>query len=204
MIRQMETSAEGVYVVGDGARGAATIVEAIRDAQVAAKAILGHDIVKGQPVPGTEKDCYSKKAILKESKDAANESERCLTCNKVCENCVDVCPNRANISIKVPGMAMNQVIHVDYMCNECGNCRSFCQYAGTPYKDKFTLFATEEDMKDSTNNGFTVLDTESKEVKVRIGDKEEIVKADQLSGILTEGLSQLICTVINDYAYLLM
>ena len=43
-------------------------------------------------------------------------------------------------------------------------------------------------MKDSTNNGFTVLDTESKEVKVRIGDKEEIVKADQLSGILTEGL----------------
>ena len=30
------------------------------------------------------------------------------------------------------------------------------------------------------------------------------VKADQLSGILTEGLSQLICTVINDYAYLLM
>ena len=96
----METSAEGVYVVGDGARGAATIVEAIRDAQVAAKAILGHDIVKGQPVPGTEKDCYSKKAILKESKDAVNESERCLTCNKVCENCVDVCPNRANISIK--------------------------------------------------------------------------------------------------------
>ena len=122
--KTMETSAEGVYVVGDGARGAATIVEAIRDAQVAAKAILGHDIVKGQPVPGTEKDCYSKKAILKESKDAANESERCLTCNKVCENCVDVCPNRANISIKVPGMAMNQVIHVDYMCNECGNCKS--------------------------------------------------------------------------------
>ena len=98
--KTMETSAEGVYVVGDGARGAATIVEAIRDAQVAAKAILGHDIVKGQPVPGTEKDCYSKKAILKESKDAASESERCLTCNKVCENCVDVCPNRANISIK--------------------------------------------------------------------------------------------------------
>ena len=59
-------------------------------------------------------------------------------------------------------------------------------------------------MKDSTNNGFTVLNAESKEVKVRIGDKEEIVKADQPSGILTEGLSQLICTVINDYAYLLM
>lgn len=66
--KTMETSAEGVYVVGDGARGAATIVEAIRDAQVAAKAILGHDIVKGQPVPGTEKDCYSKKQYSKKAR----------------------------------------------------------------------------------------------------------------------------------------
>ena len=96
-----------IYVVGDGARGAATIVEAIRDAQVAAKAILGHDIVKGQPVPGTEKDCYSKKAILKESKDAASESERCLTCNKVCENCVDVCPNRASVHMQVHRTRIN-------------------------------------------------------------------------------------------------
>ena len=124
--------------------------------------------------------------------------------NVYAETGADVCPNRANVLIEVPEMELLQILHVDYMCNECGNCRSFCQYAGAPYKDKFTLFATEEDMKDSTNNGFTVLDTESKEVKVRIGDKEEIVKADQLSGILTEGLSQLICTVINDYAYLLM
>ena len=141
-------------------------------------------------------DCLKKK-------DAPNKKD--FTAHKrVCGNCADVCPNRANVLIEVPEMELLQILHVDYMCNECGNCRSFCQYAGAPYKDKFTLFATEEDMKDSTNNGFTVLDTESKEVKVRIGDKEEIVKADQLSGILTEGLSQLICTVINDYAYLLM
>ena len=52
------------------------------------------------------------------------------------------------------------------MCNECGNCRSFCQYAGAPYKDKFTLFANEEDMKDSINNGFTVLDAKNKEIKI--------------------------------------
>ena len=200
----METSAEGVYVGGDGARGAATIVEAIRDAQVAAKAILGHDIVKGQPVPGTEKDCYSKKAILKESKDAASESERCLTCNKVCENCVDVCPNRANISIKVPGMAMNQVIHVDYMCNECGNCKSFCPYASAPYKDKFTLFASEADMADSTNDGFAVINPETKECKVRLLGQISDCKADDANDKLYEGLRRLICAVIDDYSYLIM
>ena len=76
------------------------------------------------------------------------------------------------------------------------------QYAGAPYKDKFTLFANEEDMKDSINNGFTVLDAKNKEIKIRIGEKEEVVRADQPSGILNKGLAQLICTVIDQYAYL--
>ena len=202
--KTLETSVSGVYVAGDGARGAATIVEGIRDAQLAVKDILGKEITRDAAVTGDVKDCFEKKGILKHSKEAKTEEERCLTCNKVCENCVDVCPNRANISIKVPGMAMNQVIHVDYMCNECGNCKSFCPYTSAPYLDKFTLFANEEDMKDSINNGFTVLDAKNKEIKIRIGEKEEVVRADQPSGILNKGLAQLICTVIDQYAYLLM
>mgnify|MGYP000246495666 FL=1 len=160
--KTLETSVSGVYVAGDGARGAATIVEGIRDAQLAVKDILGKEITRDAAVTGDVKDCFEKKGILKHSKEAKTEEERCLTCNKVCENCVDVCPNRANISIKVPGMAMNQVIHVDYMCNECGNCKSFCPYASAPYKDKFTLFANEKDMADSKNDGFVVLDKENK------------------------------------------
>ena len=123
---------------------------------------------------------------------------------RVCGNCADVCPNRANVLIEVPEMELLQILHVDYMCNECGNCRSFCQYAGAPYKDKFTLFATEEDMKDSTNNGFTVLDARTKEVLVRIGDRLEKVKADQPTEMLSEDLGKLMCTVIDDYTYLLM
>ena len=97
-----------------------------------------------------------------------------------------------------------QIIHADYMCNECGNCRSFCQYAGAPYKDKFTLFANEEDMKDSINNGFTVLDAKNKEIKIRIGETDRKSKVDQPSEILNKDLGKLICTVINQYAYLLM
>ncbi|MDD6105146.1 MAG: selenate reductase [Ruminococcus sp.] len=137
-------------------------------------------------------------------KNGVGEKKEFTRHKRVCGNCADVCPNRANVLIEVPEMELLQILHVDYMCNECGNCRSFCQYAGAPYKDKFTLFATEEDMEDSTNDGFTVLDAETKEVLVRIGDRQEKVKADQPSEMLSENLGKLMCTVIDDYTYLLM
>ena len=201
--KTLETSVSGVYVAGDGARGAATIVEGIRNAQLAVKDILGKEITRDAAVTGDVKDCFEKKGILKHSKEAKTEEERCLTCNKVCENCVDVCPNRANISIKVPGMAMNQVIHVDYMCNECGNCKSFCPYASAPYKDKFTLFANEKDMADSKNDGFVVLDKENKTCKVRFVGLITDCKADDPADKLYDGLKKLICAVIDDYGYLI-
>ena len=201
--KTLETSVSGVYVAGDGAKGAATIVEGIRDAQLAVKDILGKEITRDAAVTGDVKDCFEKKGILKHSKEAKTEEERCLTCNKVCENCVDVCPNRANISIKVPGMAMNQVIHVDYMCNECGNCKSFCPYASAPYKDKFTLFANEKDMADSKNDGFVVLDKENKTCKVRFVGQITDCKADDPADKLYDGLKKLICAVIDDYGYLI-
>ena len=201
--KTLETSVSGVYVAGDGARGAATIIEGIRDAQLAVKDILGKEITRDAAVTGDVKDCFEKKGILKHSKEAKTEEERCLTCNKVCENCVDVCPNRANISIKVPGMAMNQVIHVDYMCNECGNCKSFCPYASAPYKDKFTLFANEKDMADSKNDGFVVLDKENKTCKVRFVGLITDCKADDPADKLYDGLKKLICAVIDDYGYLI-
>ena len=201
--KTLETSVSGVYVAGDGARGAATIVEGIRDAQLAVKDILGKEITRDAAVTGDVKDCFEKKGILKHSKEAKTEEERCLTCNKVCENCVAGCPNRANISIKVPGMAMNQVIHVDYMCNECGNCKSFCPYASAPYKDKFTLFANEKDMADSKNDGFVVLDKENKTCKVRFVGQITDCKADDPADKLYDGLKKLICAVIDDYGYLI-
>ena len=53
------------------------------------------------------------------------------------------------------------------MCNECGNCKSFCPYDSAPYLDKFTLFMDENDMADSKNQGFTVLDKDAVHCKVR-------------------------------------
>ena len=79
--------------------------------------------------------------------------------------------------------------NVDYMCNECGNCKSFCPYASAPYKDKFTLFASEADMADSTNDGFAVINPETKECKVRLLGQISDCKADDAND--TENVSKI-------------
>lgn len=67
-----------------------------------------------------------------------------------CNNCVDVCPNRANYPI--PECKVS--IHIDALCNECGNCACLCPIGISPYQDKFTLFSCAEDFEDSENDGF--------------------------------------------------
>jgi putative selenate reductase len=55
------------------------------------------------------------------------------------------------------------------MCNECGNCETFCPYSSAPYKDKFTLFSDEDDFSISENPGFVPLKDGT--VRVRIDGK---------------------------------
>lgn len=98
---------------------------------------------------------YCRKRILEDAPESLTADSRCLTCDTVCENCTEVCPNRANVAVEISRHDMHQIIHIDYMCNECGNCSVFCPYDSSPYKDKFTLFANADDMKDSNNDGFT-------------------------------------------------
>ncbi len=197
-----ETNIAGVYVVGDGLGGPATVVEGIRDGLKAAEAVIGESLVRDFAPEISEETIYSRRGELADLREDKEESGRCLTCGKVCENCVEVCPNRANISIRVPGMGKHQIIHVDYMCNECGNCRSFCPYDSAPYLDKFTLFADEKDMEDSRNQGFAVLDREQMKFRVRFfGETSVWTKGEETR--IPEGLQKLMETVCRDYAYLL-
>ena len=195
-----ESSIKNVYIAGDGLYGAATIVEAIRDAKVCAEAILNKAVAKDLPSDSLEEIVYSKKGNLKEiSKEA--EFNRCLTCDFICESCTEVCPNRANISLKVNGAKMAQIIHVDYMCNECGNCETFCPYSSAPYKDKFTLFASKEDMDDSKNDGFLFLDKDGN-CKIRLDGKIESYKAG--NSLNFNGVYSIVDSVFNKYNYLIL
>lgn len=199
----LETNLKDVYVIGDGNLGPATVVEAIADATKAANNIcevhnLNYERANQNinlAVP------RAKRGDLITPDCNVSQSARCLECSTVCESCVDVCPNRANIVVNVNGEP--QILHIDRMCNECGNCATFCPYSSAPYKDKFTLFNSKEDFNNSTNEGFYVTDAATKECLVRLGDKVETIRLTESVMDIPNGLLDFMETVIEDYSYCL-
>ena len=199
-IPAFKTPLEGVYAGGDAMRGPATVVEGIADAQYFANAVIGeaHKFAIPAKAVATREEAVAKKGVLCES--AKCEGDRCLTCNVVCQVCADVCPNRANVVIELPD-GRQQILHVDRMCNECGNCAVFCPYDSAPYREKFTLFLTREGFDESVNNqGFLPLG--GKKVLVRrdskVGEADLDAKND-----LPADFEVIIWTVLTKYAYLM-
>ncbi|MBE6984780.1 MAG: putative selenate reductase subunit YgfK [Ruminococcaceae bacterium] len=193
------TNIENVYAAGDAMRGPATVVEGIADAAKFAEIVIGKKYEYDIPNAAypTEAEAIAKKGILAMAKDVACEGDRCLDCNTVCQNCADVCPNRANVVIRFAD-GRTQILHVDKMCNECGNCTPFCPYDAQPCKDKITLFQTAEDMEDSKNCGFCFLP--DGKVRVRLFDtKDYDIDA---ANDLPKEIELMIVTVKEKYSYL--
>ncbi len=94
---------------------------------------------------------------------------------------MEVCPNRANLAYDagpmrwvLPVLACadgrltvvgeeafevrqpRQIVHMDDLCNECGNCATFCVHQGKPYLDKPRLFLREEDFRKEADNAFFI------------------------------------------------
>ena len=199
-IPAFKTNLEGVYAGGDAMRGPATVVEGIADAQYFANAVIGeaHKFAIPAKAVATREEAVAKKGVLCES--AKCEGNRCLTYNVVCQVCADVCPNRANVVIELPD-GRQQILHVDRMCNECGNCAVFCPYDSAPYREKFTLFLTREGFDESVNNqGFLPLG--GKKVLVRLDSK--VFEADlDAKNDLPADIEVFIWTVLTKYAYLM-
>ncbi|MCM1150000.1 MAG: FAD-dependent oxidoreductase, partial [Butyricicoccus sp.] len=198
----MESSVKNIYVIGDGQKGPGTVVEAIAGAAKAAQAIQGFDadaFVEKNVNPNYDAPLAKRGEVCT---DCASCGElRCLGCATVCETCTEVCPNRANVAVRVPGMRQRQIVHVDGMCNECGNCAVFCPYDSAPYKDKFTLFWSREDFDNSENRGFLRLDGYKTLVRAG-GEVKEYNVSDAACG-LDDSLRRLICAVYENYSYLL-
>ena len=192
-----------VYNIGDSHRGPCTVVECIADAQRAADDIIGAKHVMDIPA-----EAFASPEEVIPYKGVQNDfnmddidwfepfSMRCLSCNTVCENCVSVCPNRANTVILMPD-GRREILHIDRLCNECGNCATFCPYASAPYKDKLTLFKDEEGFNDSENKGFLFLDDHT--VRVRLDDVTD-VDLDSVNE-LSKDMEVLILTVREKYRF---
>jgi len=113
--------------------------------------------------------------------DARAEAKRCLQCTALCDKCVEVCPNRANVAVvtrpidavlpvlgssdgaltvhgeeAVAIRQSRQIVHVDDLCNECGNCSTFCVHPGDPYRDKPRLFLQADAYAAEADNAFLV------------------------------------------------
>ena len=194
-----KTNVENVWCAGDAHRGPATVVEGIADAASFAEAVIGeaHNYDIPEAAYPSKAQAIAKKGILKMAKDACCEGSRCLDCNTVCENCADSCPNRANVVIKLSD-GRHQILHIDKMCNECGNCTQFCPYASEPCRDKFTLFQTKEDMEDSRNAGVLFLGGDKVLVRMAKVKEYDLSQPNELP----KEIENLILTVRSNYAYL--
>ncbi|MFH0896326.1 MAG: putative selenate reductase subunit YgfK [Bacteroidota bacterium] len=192
-----------IFIGGDLSRGPANIVKAVADGRAVAEAILQkeagelnigkliskkhHDIDElmlkrakriKRAVPQFQDTSHTKSFSLATKtltdEQAVYEAARCLHCDELCNICVTVCPNRANISytiqpqlfpdyevvngiIETKGylefLQSTQVLNLADSCNECGNCVTFCPTSGKPWQDKPRLFLSKPAF-DKFDNGF--------------------------------------------------
>jgi putative selenate reductase len=119
-----------------------------------------YPMVPAEPEP-EDRMGFAPYAPMLDEAAARLEAGRCLRCDRVCNVCVSVCPNRANQAVRMEPFSYPvqtarlgpdgpviethgqvrigqpfQVIHLADLCNECGNCQTFCPSNGSPYRDK--------------------------------------------------------------------
>ncbi|MCX6170408.1 MAG: putative selenate reductase subunit YgfK [Ignavibacteriales bacterium] len=221
-----ETIIENVFIGGDALRGPSTVVQSIADGKTAADAIIKKEKIDNLLSPSKEyitvdqvlsSEIAKRKGLVIEQNhsDLSIEAGRCLGCNFICNKCAEVCPNRANVVIKTDSLLfnnVNQILHLDALCNECGNCETFCPYESAPYKEKFTLYWSEEEFKNGSNDGFFLRQNDKrimfdvrwqKENGTVFFDKDGNVKSSFANNDGIENLVQLISSVRNDYSFLL-
>jgi len=198
------TTLKNVFIGGDAYRGASTVIMAIADGRKTAETIiqkagidrqispfqsvdkglsreeLHHKRARIEPgaqpeeTPLAERDYFSIVDLTLSEKEAVSEAKRCLYCDQLCDICVTVCPNRANVFYMVEPFEVKlqkavsdngeikivddgvfrieqqyQVLNIEDFCNECGNCATFCPTSGAPYKDKPKVCLTEKSFRNA-------------------------------------------------------
>ena len=202
----LETSIRNVFIGGDSARGPQSIIQAIADGRKIVEEICYRENCeflenrisspanlreirkkrvqkiygKGPPkLDPLDRDNFETVVATLSQEEAVMEAKRCLDCDQLCEVCVTVCPNRANVSYQLPKKDFhikdiiidqmkyslgidyifsitqeNQVLNIGDFCNECGNCNIFCPTGGRPYQDKPKVYLSRKSFKEAGANAF--------------------------------------------------
>jgi putative selenate reductase len=193
-----ETQLDNVFAGGDAVRGASTLIKAIGDGKQVAESIKRRALKEVRVTNGAGEKASELAALQQrrarrqfglqlpeiglnerfgfdmviktlDETAAQKEADRCLQCDELCNICVTVCPNRANMGFTVqPGEfkiqqvesgaegieisdletgrvdQRHQVLNIGDYCNECGNCTTFCPASGAPFLDKARFHVTAE------------------------------------------------------------
>ncbi|MCK4530303.1 MAG: FAD-dependent oxidoreductase, partial [Candidatus Marinimicrobia bacterium] len=194
----IETGVENVFIGGDAYRGASFLIKAVADGKDVAQEIISrisgvklvhkdierlkrsreeHQQKLSRVIPGIKatRIDVSKRGLVNlvdlpmSEAEVKEEAARCLNCDEICDICITVCPNRANVgyelkpfSMKMQKLLVNngqyilaedknfvieqayQILNIADYCNECGNCTSFCPTSGRPFADKPNIALCKE------------------------------------------------------------
>lgn len=225
----LETQFKNIFAGGDAVRGADSLINAIADGQKVADKILRriekqldlsikpekkltdeefqHKLalrVPGGKIPSIsldERHSFEMVHPTLTEEQAIAEADRCLYCNDVCNICVTVCPNLANVAIKTEPVEIkipsvndsfvvqqsNQIINVGDFCNECGNCTTFCPTNGDPYKTKPKFYLTKESFDQEDNcyfmSGNTLSFKSNGKIKTLILDNSRFIYKSDFTNI---------------------
>ena len=226
-----ETQLENVFAGGDAVRGASTLIKAIADGKNVAESIKRRAL-KDSPIKASVSEKTSDLAALQQCRArrefgthlpeigsgersgfdmvirtmdeaaAQDEATRCLQCDELCNVCVTVCPNRANMGFTLEPTAFkvqqarpvgdgfeiadletvqveqrHQVLNIGDYCNECGNCTTFCPTSGSPFLDKARFHVTAESFASSQRGYYFATDTRL-EFRQKEGDASIEITAD--------------------------
>jgi len=104
------------------------------------------------------------------------------------------------MSLAVKGLDSPQILHLDRMCNECGNCTAFCPYDSSPYREKLTLYSTAKEFDESSIPGFLHLG--GRRFKVRLHETLT-VDLDAPEPDIPTDVEKILWSLVTDYDYLL-
>ncbi|MBN2279205.1 MAG: FAD-dependent oxidoreductase [Candidatus Marinimicrobia bacterium] len=191
----LETQLDNVFIGGDANRGASFLIKAVADGKNAAREILAKlnqnwneektgirasreehhkklsRIIPGmtpKTIPVEERNYNTIVELSMTPEEVKFEAGRCLNCDEICDICITVCPNRANMGYEVEPFELDlqkilvrkgnpeilgddqfkisqkyQILNIADFCNECGNCTTFCPTSGRPFADKPKIALTE-------------------------------------------------------------
>ncbi|MDH3349902.1 MAG: putative selenate reductase subunit YgfK [Gammaproteobacteria bacterium] len=113
-------------------------------------------------IPVEQRHGFDEVVLTYDEQQARAEASRCLDCDRYCSLCVSVCPNLALLTYAADPLdaAAHQAFQVAVLadlCNECGNCTTFCPTAGAPYRDKPRLYLDRVEFEAETDNAFMLL-----------------------------------------------